>query len=199
MYKVQGIIFDLDGTLVELPVNWREVISTVENMLGIKVRSLLELYPKIWGTEKYELVSRMVERFEMASLDEFRFLDDSPQLLRDLSSKYQLGLVTFQGRNVTRKIIDKMGINRLLIVTRDDAPTRAEQISRIVSAAQLESKEFLVVGDRLNDVYSALKVGCNAVLVNRWGRYDLNRTGEEFAVIPNLKELPRLLRIREES
>jgi len=199
MYKVQGIIFDLDGTLVELPIDWGRVIRHVESLLGRKVRSLLDLFPKLWGTKKYEEISRAIEEFEIASLSGLKILDDSPRLLIELSLKYKLGLVTFQGRNVTRKIIDKMGINRLLIVTRDDAPTRAEQISRIVSAAQLESKEFLVVGDRLNDVYSALKVGCNAVLVNRWGRYDLNRTGEEFAVIPNLKELPRLLRIREES
>jgi len=194
MYKVQGIIFDLDGTLVELPVNWREVISTVENMLGIKVRSLLELYPKIWGTEKYELVSRMVERFEMASLDRFRFLDGSPQLLRDLSSKYQLGLITFQGINVAKRITEMIGINGLLMATRDDAPTRIEQISRIVSATQYEFEDFLVVGDLLNDVYSALKVGCHAVLVDRYNRYDdVDEIEKKITVIPNLKKLPKVL------
>ena len=196
MYKVQGIIFDLDGTLVELPVNWREVISSVENMLGIKVRSLLELYPKIWGTEKYELVSRMVERFEMASLDGFRFLDDSPQLLRDLSSKYQLGLITFQGINVAKRITEMIGINGLLMATRDDAPTRIEQISRIVSATQYEFEDFLVVGDLLNDVYSALKVGCHAVLVDRYNRYDdINGIKKKITVISNLKNLPELLHV----
>ena len=196
MYKVQGIIFDLDGTLVELPVNWREVISSVENMLGIKVRSLLELYPKIWGTEKYELVSRMVERFEMASLDGFRFLDDSPQLLRDLSSKYQLGLITFQGINVAKRITEMIGINGLLMATRDDAPTRIEQISRIVSATRYEFEDFLVVGDLLNDVYSALKVGCHAVLVDRYNRYDdVDEIEKKITVISNLKNLPELLHV----
>ena len=196
MYKVQGIIFDLDGTLVELPVNWREVISSVENMLGIKVRSLLELYPKIWGTEKYELVSRMVERFEMASLDGFRFLDDSPQLLRDLSSKYQLGLITFQGINVAKRITEMIGINGLLMATRDDAPTRIEQISRIVSATRYRFEDFLVVGDLLNDVYSALKVGCHAVLVDRYNRYDdVDKIEKKITVISNLKNLPELLHV----
>ena len=196
MYKVQGIIFDLDGTLVELPVNWREVISSVENMLGIKVRSLLELYPKIWGTEKYELVSRMVERFEMASLDGFRFLDDSPQLLRDLSSKYQLGLITFQGINVAKRITEMIGINGLLMATRDDAPTRIEQISRIVSATRYRFEDFLVVGDLLNDVYSALKVGCHAVLVDRYNRYDdVDEIEKKITVISNLKNLPELLHV----
>ena len=193
MYEVQGIIFDLDGTLVELPVNWHKVIRRVENLLGRRVKSLLELYPKLWGTEKYEMISHVIEEFEMASLDRLRFLDNSPQLLRRLSSKYQLGLMTFQGLNVARRIIDKIGVDGLLVATRDDAPTRAEQISLIVSAAQRKFEEFLVIGDRLNDVYSALNVGCHAVLVNRYGKYYLDRIEKRFAVISNLKDLPGLL------
>ena len=195
MYKVQGIIFDLDGTLVELPVNWCSVISRVESMLGIRVKSLLELYPKIWGTEKYKSVSRAIEEFEMASLDGVRFLDDSLQLLGDLSLKYQLGLITFQGVNVAKKIVSMMGIDGLLMVTRDDAPTRIEQISRIVSATQYRFEDFLVVGDMLNDVYSALKVGCHAVLVNRYGIYDVGGIEKKITVIPNLKNLPKFLYI----
>jgi len=196
MHKIQGIIFDLDGTLVELPVDWRKVIRRVESLLGRRVRSLLSLYPELWGTEKYEIVSRVVEEFEIASLDGLRFLDDSPSLLMDLSTKYQLGLMTFQGINVARKIIERMGIEDMVTATRDDAPTRIEQISQIVSATQLNYGDFLVVGDRLNDVYSALEVGCHAALVNRFGQYSPNRTDKKFAVIPNLKRLVDLLKIQ---
>jgi len=189
----------LDGTIIELPVNWRRVISHVENLLGMKVRSLLELYPKIWGTEKYPMVSRAVEEFEKAALGGLKFLDDSPQLLMRLSSKYQLGLMTFQGMKIVKRIIDRIGIAEILIATRDDAPTRTEQIAQIVSSTQFKSRDFLVVGDRLNDVYSALKVGCRAVLINRWGKYDPKSFGEKFTVIPNLKRLPDLLGIEGEN
>ena len=41
MAKVKGIIFDLDGTLVRLPVDWRRVLNTIEEMLGTKVKSLI--------------------------------------------------------------------------------------------------------------------------------------------------------------
>jgi len=199
MNGVRGIIFDLDGTLVYLPVDWQEVIRRIEGLLGVRVESLLDLYPELWGTEKYEMISRVVEEFEMASLDGLRFLDDSPQLLKELSLKYQLGLVTFQGANVTRRILDEMGVDGLLIATRDDAPTRVEQISRIISATRFKFEDFLVVGDMLNDVYSALKVGCHAALVNRRGIHDIGRIREKITVLPNLKKLPELLRIRRES
>ena len=86
-----------------------------------------------------------------------------------------------------------MGIDGLLMVTRDDAPTRIEQISQIVSATPYRFEDFLVVGDMLNDVYSALQVGCHAVLVNRYGRYDFGGVEKGFAVIRNLKELCGIL------
>ena len=93
MYKVQGIIFDLDRTLVHLSINWGKAIRHIEDLLGVEFRSLLELFPMIWGTEKYEEVSRVIEKYELASLSQLKFLDDSPELLRDLSSKYKLGVV----------------------------------------------------------------------------------------------------------
>ena len=53
--------------------------------------------------------------------------------------------------------------------------------------------EAVVIGDKLNDVNSALEIGCNAVLVDRQNFYDPNRHGCGFTVISNLKKLPTLL------
>ena len=193
MYEVQGIIFDLDGTLVHFSIDWGKVVRHIEILLDVEFTSLLELLPMIWGTEKYETVSRTIEEYELASLSQLKFLDDSPELLRDLSSKYKLGVVTFQGKNVTRMIIEKLGIQGIPIATRDDDPTRVGQISLILSNTQLQANEVLIIGDRLNDVYSALEIGCNAVLVDRRDSYDPNKHGREFTVISNLKKLPPLL------
>jgi len=193
MYKVHGIIFDLDKTLVHLSIDWGRVVRNIEDLLGVEFRSLSELFPMIWGTEKYDIVSRTIEEYELASLSKLKFLDDAPELLRDLSAKYKLGVVTFQGKNVTRMIIEKLGIQGIPIATRDDDPTRVGQISLILSNTKLQANEALVIGDRLNDVYSALEIGCNAVLVDRQNFYDLNRNKNGFSVISNLKELLKLL------
>ena len=98
MAKVKGIIFDLDGTLVRLPVDWRRVLNTIEEMLGTKVKSLIGLYAEIWGTKTYEAVSRKVEEFEIASLDKMEILDDSPKLLKKPIDKilYRVGYVSEQ-------------------------------------------------------------------------------------------------------
>ena len=193
MSKVQGIIFDLDRTLVHLSIDWGKVVNRIEDLLGVEFKSLLELVTKIWDTEKFEVVSRTIEEYELASLSQLEFLDDSPELLRELSSKYRLGVVTFQGANVTRIIIEKLGIQGVPIATRDDEATRIGQIKLILSNVQLHATEVLVIGDKLNDVYSALELGCNAVLIDRQNFYDPNRHGSGFTVISNLKGLPTLL------
>ena len=192
MTKIRGIIFDLDGTLVRLPIDWRRVLNTIEEMLGTKIKSLIGLYAEIWGTKTYEAVSRKVEEFEIESLDKMEILDDSPRLLKSLSTKYFIGLVTFQSRKVARKIIERIGIDEVMMATRDDSPTRADQISLVISSTTLNPSDFLVVGDRLNDVYSALRVGCNAVLVDRIGRNLQNE--KKFIVIRNLKDLPKIIK-----
>lgn len=194
MYKVRGIIFDLDGTLVNLHIDWRKVIKHVEGLLGVEVKSLLELYPKIWGTEKYELVSRAVEEFEFASLDRLEILDGSLELLMGLSLRYLLGLITFQGENVVKKMFDRLGIRNLIVATRDDAPTRIGQISHVISSTSLKSQDFLVVGDRLNDVYSALDLDCQAILIDRWNKFNPNKINKKIALIPSLTKLPNLLK-----
>lgn len=195
MTRVKGIIFDLDGTLVRLPIDWRRVLNTIEQILGVKIKSLIGLYTEIWGTKTYEVISRKVEEFEMDSLDKMEILDDSPRLLKELSTKYLVGLTTFQSKKVARKILEKIGVEKIVMATRDDAPTRVGQISLVISSTSLGPRDFLVIGDRLNDVYSALKVGCNAVLVDRIGRSIQGR--REFTVIRNLRDLLRIIRENE--
>lgn len=192
---VRGIVFDLDGTLVRLPVDWRLVVDGLSKMLNRRVVSLVKLYPLIWGSPNYEVVSRYVESYELKAIDNLLILDDSPNILMKLHSKYKLGLVTFQGLNVVKRILEKLNLSHLFegISTRDDAPTREEQISQVISSFNLKASDILVVGDRLNDVFSASKLGCKAALIDRYGRKLGNSLLKTSYVIYTLEELFELL------
>jgi phosphoglycolate phosphatase-like HAD superfamily hydrolase len=157
-------------------------------------------FPKVWGTEKYNLISRTIEDFELSSLGDLEVLDDSPKLLMQLSSRYLLGLVTFQGKNVLKKILETLGILNVFhgMSSRDDAPSRIEQISQIVSSSNFKPKDFLVVGDRLNDVNSALDFGCKAIQIVRPLPDNLHENNpdnkdKKFIVIHSLQEIPSLI------
>jgi phosphoglycolate phosphatase-like HAD superfamily hydrolase len=167
--NVRNLIFDLDETLVLLPVDWNLVYREVGRILGREVSSFTAILPMLWGSELYEEVSRLVEKYEFESLSGLIVLDNSPYVLRKLGESYTLNLTSLQSRGVIETVLNFMGVRRLfrVIVSRNERPTRREQIKLVLSKGGYEASETMMVGDRLNDVVSALDNNCKVALVVR--------------------------------
>lgn len=197
--KVRNLIFDLDETLVALPVNWSEVYEELSKLLGWRVSSFSRLLPEVWGSTLYLRVSELVERYEMRALPRLTVLDDSPNVLRRLSKSHTLSLVTLQSRKVLERALKMMGIRELFhaTVSREDKPTRREQIKLLLSTQDYKPSETLMVGNRLNDVTSALENKCMAALVVR-GKSELKKLRKlkpekSVLILRDLRELPERL------
>jgi phosphoglycolate phosphatase-like HAD superfamily hydrolase len=123
----------------------------------------------LWGSELYGEVSRLVEKYEFESLSSLIVLDNSPYVLRRLGENYTLNLTSLQSRRVIESVLSLMGVRRLFrtVVSRDERPTRREQIKLVLSEGGYEASETMMVGDRVNDVVSALDNNCRAVLLVR--------------------------------
>jgi len=190
LHDVKHIIFDLDGTLVKIPVPWGRVYARLSALLGYKVTSIVALYAKIWRSNEYDVVSRIVEEYELSAIDDIEVLDNSPEIIKRLSEKYILSLVTLQSTKVMDKILNKLGISDFFRakVSRDISPIRYEQILKAVNITNIPTRNTLVVGDLLNDVESAIKAGCSAVLIAREG-VQMERMNGKYMVIRNLEEL----------
>jgi phosphoglycolate phosphatase-like HAD superfamily hydrolase len=167
--NVRNLIFDLDETLVLLPVDWNLVYREVGRLLGRDVSSFTAVLSMLWGSELYGEVSRLVEKYEFESLGGLMLLDNSPYVLRRLGENYTLNLTSLQSRRVIESVLNLMGVRRLfgIVVSRDERPTRREQIKLVLSEGGYEASETMMVGDRVNDVVSALDNNCRAVLVVR--------------------------------
>jgi phosphoglycolate phosphatase-like HAD superfamily hydrolase len=167
--NVRNLIFDLDETLVLLPVDWNLVYREVGRLLGREVSSFTAVLSMLWGSELYGEVSRLVEKYEFESLSSLIVLDNSPYVLRRLGENYTLNLTSLQSRRVIESVLSLMGVRRLFrtVVSRDERPTRREQIKLVLSEGGYEASETMMVGDRVNDVVSALDNNCRAVLLVR--------------------------------
>jgi len=202
MIRIKHLIFDLDETLIRLPVDWPAVYEEVRRSLEISFTDLLNLLTELWGTKDYGKVSRLIEKFELEALNRVYILDNSRELVLNLSKKFKLSLVTLQGRNVVEKILSGLGIRKIfeVVVTRDGAPTRFLQLRRVLDETGFRPEETLVIGDKLDDIESALKLGCWAVLVDRRGRAELlDEPREKLFVIKNLKDLEKVLYFLQEE
>ena len=192
--SIYHIVFDLDGTLVKIPVPWREVYSKLSKELGRDVSSIVALYEEIWKTEKYKIVSRIVEDYELKAIEHTVVLDNSPLIVKELSKKYTLSLVTLQSSRVMMKILRKFSMEDYFIVkvSRDITPIRYEQIVRVLEEAHIPSHRTLVIGDLLNDVRAAIRAGCKAMLIDRE-----NKSEKEYVIVNGKYRVPVIRRLNE--
>lgn len=193
---IKGIIFDLDGTLVRLPIKYDKIFTKLQNLFDTQ-DEFRPLIPTI--IKKANNDSKLVEKAfniiceeEVIAANNFKAIDDSVNIINYFKSKnYSLCLVTMQCMNAAKIILDKMQILELFssIVTRDILHERHLQIKKSIDVLSLSTNEIIMVGDRINDVKSAKQVGCPVILFNK----DKLNSFTECQVISNLSELKKLI------
>ena len=171
---IQGIIFDLDGTLVKLHID--------EKLLKKKLQSFFktddELTPLIPAIlHLAENNSNLIQKAftticdeEIKASENMELINDSISFLNILHSKnIKLCLVTMQCRAATEKILNKLKIKEIFsnVLTRDEFPERLEQLRKSLALANLKPHDAIVVGDRLHDVICADEIGCNSILIKK--------------------------------
>ena len=193
---IKGIIFDLDGTLVRLPINYELIFEKLKNLFDTD--------------EKFEpLISTIVEKSnndtkliyqafdlicneEIISTNNFQSIDGAIEIINYFKNKnYTLGLVTMQCKAAATKVLESMNIldNFSSVITRDDSHDRATQIKNSANLMSLSPGEIIVVGDRIHDVHSAKQVGCDAILFNK----NKINSFKESIVISEISKLKKII------
>ena len=171
---IRGIIFDLDGTLVRLPIRY----DLIQNNLKKIFNTQDEFKPLIVSiishakgdSSKINEAFESICKEESRATDELEIIENAFDVLEFFKSKkLKLGLVTMQCRKAVERVISKVDQLSVFssVISRDESYDRKEQIEKMLKNLQLVPDEALVVGDRIHDVVSAKKVGCRAILVNR--------------------------------
>ena len=128
------IVFDLDQTLIRLPVRWEAVISDLQRLLGVPrplgpafstLARLLEQRP-----EMREESFAIIDRYEMESISSAVPVAGSAGLVKAISERGSVCVVTMQGREACDASLERLGVRSRVkaIVTREDSLTRSGQI-----------------------------------------------------------------------
>ncbi|MEE8114402.1 MAG: HAD hydrolase-like protein [Nitrososphaerales archaeon] len=171
---LKGVIFDLDGTLIRLPVRYDLLRDQLKRLFQSK-SDFFQLIPSIVDQAKGD--PAMVRRaFELICVEELLgtskivIIKGALDLLHQLKSDNKiLGLVTLQCRKAARHIINNVEMEGLFssILTRDESYDRHDQIEKTLKSLGLLPDETIVIGDRLNDIEAAERAGCKSILVGR--------------------------------
>jgi len=159
-----GVVFDLEGTLVKLPIDYEKLYEEIKRELKISKVKPLTKTVKMLDSRSREKVYKLWERAELKTLPNMSANDEGMKIYKKHSNK-PVALVTMQGKTVVRKILDHFHLSFNAVVTREDEIDRAQQIRKAIDEIGLEPHSVVVVGDRDSDEAAAKQVGCAFIKV----------------------------------
>jgi HAD superfamily hydrolase (TIGR01549 family) len=168
---IKGIVFDLDGTLIQLPINYQKIQKNLKEFFNISndLKPLIPTIIKLSKNDQNKIKTSfdLICKEEILASDNFKIMNSALETLNFLKSKnLSLCLVTMQCKDALEKILQKLQIPDLFdsIISRDESFDRQKQIELSLKNIVLKPSEVLVIGDRIHDIESAKKIGCIPIL-----------------------------------
>jgi len=190
---IELFIFDLDGTIASLQINWEEVREKIRKVLKTN-QSLIPLIPSI---EQLAIDSTMKKRIyqtidseEMKTVKKLKSDKTAVRLFKRLKElDYNLALVTLQGRKPAIEALRRLGIYEYfdLVVSRDEKKDREDQIGAALEKMNVQPFQAVVVADKVKDMQVAKKMGCKSIAIS-----DKLEIDADFK-LSNIKEILKIL------
>jgi HAD superfamily hydrolase (TIGR01549 family) len=179
-------VFDLDGTLACLPINWEELFEKLKDIMHVDViRPLVEVVSRVDEKTRNEVFAAW-DIAELAIFEKITTCSEGMKLYQESTSKPK-ALVTLQGKKVVKIIMERFRLSFDAIVTREDSLSRAEQLTIISERLKISVKEMMFVGNADTDEDAAKKVGCQFYRVKNPDSCDTTifRVKQSFKVLKN--------------
>ncbi len=164
MPQVRGIIFDLDGTLVDSRLDFDAMRHEMGLPRGLPILEGLASIPD--GPERDRMLE-VLRKHELRGADEsvpfegvFEFLGH----VNDLG--ISTAVLTRNSRETTERTLKRWGLRFSQIVTREDAPPKPDPagVRLIADRWGLPVQQIIVIGDYLFDLQAGRRAGMRSVL-----------------------------------
>jgi HAD superfamily hydrolase (TIGR01549 family) len=160
----KAAVFDLDGTLVNLPIDYRALYAEFRKIVGNKS---IEPLTKTIGALNGALKRRVFETWtsaEFAILAKMTVVDEGMQIY-ERYLEIPKALVTMQGKKTVERILCTQGLSFQAIITREDSLDRTAQIMLALEKLRSKPGDVVVIGDRETDKIASEKIGCKFRMV----------------------------------
>lgn len=161
--QVKGVIFDLDGTLVESNLNFVEM----KRLIGCSSDVDLLSYIENLESDSRKQAEKIVYEMEIEDAQGAMTITGAKQFVTLLQSrKIPIAIVTRNCRDASLIKLESSGLSIDILLTREDAPAKPDPSALLMVAHQwqLLPSEVAYVGDFLYDVEAANSAGMHSVL-----------------------------------
>jgi HAD superfamily hydrolase (TIGR01549 family) len=161
---IEAVIFDLDGTLIQLPIDYDAFFQELKRILKTeKVPPLLETLSKL-DPDKKEKAFIAWENAEQSASDKITLNAEGMKIYKKFTHKPR-ALVTMQGRKLINTKLTQLGLVFDAAITREDSLDRVEQLKIASHKIKACSQTLLFVGNTENDSLAAQRIRCQFLRV----------------------------------
>ncbi|MGQ4915730.1 MAG: HAD family hydrolase [Candidatus Asgardarchaeia archaeon] len=166
-------IFDMDGTLLTLPIDYPSLKKELNELLGREIESIMETLRELDKSNDPRLYDafKILDKYELEAAEKLIIYDDTYRTLSWFrENNYALGLVTLQGFPVVEKIINRYFEGFFNgVITRETSLYRRDQILKLLRLFSCNYPEKVIfVGDSYTDILAYRELKCRFYLIRRY-------------------------------
>ena len=161
---LHGMIFDLDGTLVDSGLDFEAMRRDMGLPVGMPILESLDRIPP--GCEKEQMLE-VLRQHELTGAARATLYDGVHEFLGWLDQRgICRAVLTRNSRESTRIVLDRLGLHFELALTREDAPPKPDPtgLLTICRAWQLQPAHVLFCGDYAFDLEAGSRAGTRTML-----------------------------------
>jgi phosphoglycolate phosphatase len=216
LYPIKAIIFDFDGTLAVLNIDFslmRERVFDLMRRYGIgeetiQEKYLLEVideaYQILWeknpsGAETfYQKSHRVLYELEMSAAQGGKLIPGAKATLRSLREKgVKIGIITRNCEDAVQKVFPDIENFCDVFVSRNSVKKvkpHPDHLTHVMKSLKISGEEAVMVGDHIIDVQAGKRVGMKTigVLTGRTKKEEFKKAGADY-ILSEASEVCELL------
>ena len=165
MKNIRGLIFDLDGTLVDSQLDFELMRQEMELPPGPILESIAAL-PAADG----EHCRAILRKHELAGAERAKLLPGAEEILDHAHQrKIPVGIVTRNCRDISLATLEKLRVKYDILLTRDDGPIKPDPwpVRHICESWKAPPAQVVMIGDFEFDVLCGRGAGARTVLLTK--------------------------------
>jgi len=214
--KIKAVIFDFDGTLAVLNIDFSLMREQVFNLIKrhsveeetIQEKYLLEIidevYQILWkknpsGAEAfYQESHRILHKVEMRAAEEGRLISGTKATLKTLREKgVKVGVITRNCEDAVRKVFPNINDFCNAFVSRNSVKKvkpHPDHLTYVMELLKTSGEESVMVGDHITDIQAGKRVGMKTigVLTGRTKREEFEKAEADY-ILREASEVCNLL------
>ena len=186
-----GIIFDLDGTLIDSRLDFSGMRAAIDVPEGL---GILEFIESMADPMERKIAIEKIEQFERKGVERSALISGVGEAL-DYVDHCQLkrAIFTRNARSLALASLNKFQLKFEIIVAREDAPPKPDPagVHKIIEFWRTEPSRVLVVGDYRFDLEAGRAAGTHTALFDPTHAQEFNHLAE--FVFHDFKEFPKIV------